>query len=266
MVSRFRQYIAIAKFDLYRYLVRRRILIVLAVFGLTILLPIIIRYGFNIPYPSEPRDMLMGDLDGINIIVILAATFFAGDAIVSEYEKRTGYILFPNPLRREVIFMGKLTASLLISGAFVTMYYLVEVCKVLIIYGTVPHELLLSYVYALLYMLAVVGLAYLFSTILTNTTLSLLLTFFSLFMIFPVLSTVLMLTEIEPWFILTYCGDIITLVFNPPKERVVEYSAGGVTIHIYYPDFTTSVCVMLAYTVITLVMSLIIFRRRELKE
>ena len=266
MVSRYRQYISIVQFEFYRHIVRKRIIIMLIVMGLSILLPIIVRYALNIPYPSNPEDMLMEDLDAINTVIILAATFFAGDALVSEYERRTGYILFPNPLRREIIFIGKLSASFLVSEFFVTIYYLVEIAKVSIIYGTLPYELLLSYAYAALYTLAVIGLAYILNVTFRSTIVSTLLTFFFLFMIFPVMSSVLMLAKIEPWFILTYCGDIITLVFNPPKERIVEYKTDNITIYIYYPDFATSILVMLIYAATTLTASLFIFKRRELKE
>ena len=40
-------------------------------------------------------------------LAILGAVFFGGDAIASEFEHKTGYILFPNPVKRITLVVGK---------------------------------------------------------------------------------------------------------------------------------------------------------------
>ena len=259
-------FLEIVKMELYRNILRKRIFIIVAVLAIIIGVPLAIRIYFNAPPPATANVFLRSELDMVDLLIILSATFFAADLIVSEYEKRTGYILFPNPVRREIIFAGKFVASTIITILFVGTYYISYALETVYYYDKIPKEFYLSFAYAILYTLAVIGLAYLFSSILKSSMSATLLTFFLLFMIFPIIQSISMITGFEPWFILTYTSDIITLVFNPPKQRVVKIDAGGFTFYIFYPDFKTSVLVMIAYAIITSLISLYLFKRRELKE
>ena len=265
-ISAFKQFLTVTYFELYRHLVRKRVYIMTIILALVIVLPTTVKILLNVPNPEDPKEFIPGELGFIDILIILGATFFAGDSIVSEYEKRTGYVLFPNPVKREIIYFGKIVASLIITTIFILVYYVSAFVKTIYYYNTLPYEAWVSLGYALLYTLAVIGFAYLISSIFKGTLSATLVTFFMLFMIFPIFSNILSLSAIEPWFILTYTADIITLVFNPPAERVVKMEVSGFTFYIFYPDFTTSVLVMLAYAIVTILISLLWFKFKELKE
>lgn len=43
-------------------------------------------------------------------IASIGVMFFAGDAIAGEFGRRTGYILFPTPVRRTTMVIGKYLA------------------------------------------------------------------------------------------------------------------------------------------------------------
>jgi ABC-2 type transport system permease protein len=58
----------------------------------------------------------------VPILSVLSATFFSADAIVSEYESKTGCFLFPNPIRKTAIFVGKVIASALVSVGAIALY------------------------------------------------------------------------------------------------------------------------------------------------
>jgi len=264
--SRAIQLLSILEFELSRHIVRRRIYFMAVVLALIIALPITVKYVLNVPNPDSPKEFLENELGSISILIVLSATFFAGDALASEYEKKTGYVLFPNPVRREIIYAGKFLASFLISMGVISIYYFVVGMETYHYYGKIPHEFWLSFAFSTLYTLSVVGLAYLYSSILSSAMSSTLLTFFTLFMILPAISSITMLSGVEPWFILTYCGDIITLVFNPPDKRVEKISVRGFTFYVFYPDINVSCMVMLAYAIVTILSSLRIFKHRELKE
>jgi len=38
-------------------------------------------------------------------LTLIGAVFFSGDATASEFETRTGYLLFPNPVKRTTLFL-----------------------------------------------------------------------------------------------------------------------------------------------------------------
>ncbi|MGQ4892851.1 MAG: ABC transporter permease [Candidatus Njordarchaeia archaeon] len=265
-VMRFKQFFVITKFELLRHLRRRRVYFMAAILALIMFLPQIITTALNLGIPDDPKDFITQQLSMIDMLIILSATFFAGDVLVSEYEKRTGYTLFPNPLRKEVIYMGKMASSLLASLMVILIYYIYGAATTYVYYSTIPGEIWTSLGYAILYTFAVVGLAFLFNVLNRSTMTSTLLTFFTLFMILPIVTNVISLTGSEPWYILTYAADVITLVFNPPKVRKVEIKVRGMTLYQFYPDFYASTLVILAYAVVTIFASLIMFKKRELKE
>src|SRR5207245_2282640 len=74
-------------------------------------------------YPSTPNAFVSTFATFTGLLVVLSGVLFAADALVSEHEKRTGYFLFPNPVRREVLVLGKIAASLIVSAAVISLYY-----------------------------------------------------------------------------------------------------------------------------------------------
>jgi ABC-2 type transport system permease protein len=66
----------------------------------------------------------------LGVLSILSATFFGADAIVSKFESKTGYFLFPNPIRKTTVFLGKFIASVLVSVCVIALHYLIAVVSV----------------------------------------------------------------------------------------------------------------------------------------
>src|SRR3989442_5432148 len=79
--------------------------------------------ALSIPYASTPNAFVSTFATFTGLLVVLSGVLFAADALVSEHEKRTGYFLFPNPVRREVLVLGKIAASLIVSAAVISLYY-----------------------------------------------------------------------------------------------------------------------------------------------
>jgi len=262
----FNQLITIIRFEFLKNLRRKRFSALLIVTLLIIILPHIITATFNIPYPEDAKIFAQNSLNMIETILILSVSMFAGDIISSEFDKRTGYVLMVNPVRREIILLGKFLSAALSTMIILMIPYVSCIVGLVIIYGEIVNEIFLSLAYAIIYMVSLVGLAILFSSLIKNSTLSIILTFLTLFLAMPILSTAMVLTGQEPWFILTYCSGIILQVFNPPKERVVEIKAGNTTFYRFYPDIATSIMVMIGYTIITVLLALIILKTKELKD
>jgi len=261
-----KQVITIVKYEIVRHVHRKRFLAIIIILFLTVILPIIVRAALGIPNPESPTDYAISALSDISLLTILTATFFAGDTISSEYDKRTAHVLITNPVRREIIYIGKFLAAVSSSLLIVIFPHIVAIVGMQIIYQQIVDKIFLSLLYTILYVFAVISLSMFISSIMKSSTMSIILTFFLLFMIFPVIQFVLTFSKIEPWFIITYCEQIITLVFNPPEQRIIEYHVNNAVFYQYYPDIGTSILVLIAYLVICLLAGIIIFKIREIKE
>ena len=263
-IGGFRQVCIVTRYELLKHLRRRRLVAVLVITLAVAALQLVVPPAFNIPYAKEPKGFAQSFLGFVDMLIIICGAFFAGDAIASEFEHKTGYVIFPNPVKRVVLFAGKFLAALFSVLLMVGLYYAICAFSMLAIYGTPIVEVSYSFVYAFLYLLGVLGLTFLFSTILRGSMGATLLSFFTLFMILPITQSMLTLTGNEPWYIITYAAGIITQVINPPKVRVEKMTVGNMTVWIFHPDITTSVLVLLAYFLVTVALSILIFRQKQM--
>src|SRR5207245_4202862 len=117
------QVITVASYEIRKYIRGRRLLGILILVGLILALFIGLPPALNIPYASTPNAFVSTFATFTGLLVVLSVVLFAADALVSEHEKRTGYFLFPNPVRREVLVLGRITASLIVSAAVISLYY-----------------------------------------------------------------------------------------------------------------------------------------------
>ncbi|MGZ4852892.1 MAG: ABC transporter permease [Halobacteriota archaeon] len=269
-----RQIATVAKYELLKYLRGRRLL---AIVLLTIIISaifLIIPPAIGTAYQKDPTEFIVNRLSFLGILSILSATFFGADAIVSEYESKTGYFLFPNPIRKTAIFFGKFIASALVSVGAIGLYYVIAVVSVRVIDGSIPVNTGLSFAYSLVYLFAILAIAYLFSAVMRSSVYSLVLTFFTFFLILPIVDGVGAIAKFKPWFSVTFASGISQYVFQSPYpiDKVFTTTApqgpnaGAQTFSLvqYYPEIRLSLIVMAAYFVVAFVLSVLIARRREM--
>ncbi len=256
----------VAYFELLRYLKKKRIYVMIILTALMISLNVLIKMAFNVPIGNDVKGFIASELGSIQTLVILTAIFFAGDSLTSEFEKKTGYILFPNPTSREEIFIGKLIASYLISLVFIMAYYLFVGLETLYYFGSLPIEFFGSLGMALLYLLAIVSFSYIFNAILNSSTIAMVLVFFIYFMIFPIIQSIHSFMGIEPIYVLTYYSDAITEILTPHNPRIQEFKVGDLKIYTFYPDVTIALIVLAIYTITSSIIAAYIFKNRELKQ
>jgi ABC-2 type transport system permease protein len=269
-----RQIATVIKYELLKYLRGRRLL---AIVLLTIIISaifLIVPPAIGTAYPKDPTDFITRVLSFLGVLSILSATFFGADAIVSEYESKTGYFLFPNPIRKTAIFVGKFIASALVSVGAIGLYYVIAVVSVRVIDGSIPANTGLSFAYSLIYLFAILAIAYLFSAIMRSSVYSLVLTFFTFFLILPIIDAVGSVAKFKPWFSVTFANGISQYIFqNPyPADKVFTTTAAGgpsagvqtYSLVQYYPEIRLSLIVMTAYFIVAFALSIIIARRREM--
>lgn len=201
-----------------------------------------------------------------NILIVICAVAFAADSLVGEFQARTGYLIFPNAIKRETLFAGKFAASITMGVVIVGLYYAAAACLSLISAGGLAGGFGLSLAFALEYLLATMAVAYLISSVLKGSTGAIVLTFFLLIMILPIVDAVSMVSGVKIEASLTFAAGTITYVLiDPyPTDSVMEIPGMGAEFHSFYPTPETAAIVMFVYALVALVLSAVIFKRKQL--
>jgi ABC-2 type transport system permease protein len=204
-------------------------------------------------------------------VIVFCAIFFGGDAISGEFQNKTGYFLVGNPLRRSSIYVGKwlaaVTASLIIFGVFtaITMgngiYY----------FGAdIPYQFGESFLFCLVYLVAVLGFTFFFSSVFKSSSMSILVTAILLLFGFNIISALVTnIAHAEPWFLLPYGAEIIGNILTDPYPQHVttitaRFGPGGVTTFTAYSaTIPEGLAIMAIYFVVTTALGLALFERKE---
>ncbi len=261
------QAVTVARYEVLKYLRGKKILIVMVIIALIFILFLAVPPTFGHDYPSDSTDFSMQFLNFGGLVVLLCATFFASDALVSEFQQRTAFLVFPNPVKRWVIMTGKFFASLAASALTLVIFYALIAVTVGAIDGDVPSALASSLGIALIYMVSVVAVAYLLSAYLKSTVSASILTFFLFFLILPIVDSVLTFAAVKPWFSLSFVGGIMTYIMQNPyptdSSITVPMGHSGMQVMQYYPVVSLSILVIIAYTVVSLGLAYWQFGRRD---
>jgi ABC-2 type transport system permease protein len=254
-----------ARFEIKKHMSRRRLMLVVV---LAILLPILF-YAvpplFNQDYANTANEFASSNLNFISLLIVLSAAMFAGDSVVTEFEKRTGLSLFSTPQRRTSIFAGKYIAAILATWLAVSCYYLVTALEIGQIYGfgKISTDFVKSFLISLSYACSAVSVCYFFSCLLKRTITSTLAGFFVLMMILPIVSQVTMVADVNPWFILTYNGSLITDVLG--ASGGAGFGPTGAGLASFSPEFYAGVAVMAAYSIAFFYISIVLANRRGME-
>lgn len=275
-MSRFENLKIVTRYELLKQFRRRRFYGALAFTVLGVVLMIGLYRGLALPtkmgipegivsqYGAEIFAMFVTSMGSL---AILAAVFFAGDAIASEFEDKTGYILFPNPVKRSVVVAGKYLACLTATGTILILAYLISSVALLGFYGAVPSGILGSLAIALMLACSVISMAFAFSSFLKGgmgATIATLLTFM---VISPIVSSSLAYAGYDPWFMLDRGTDAIASTYGVPFEELAGgmmgggQMIGGMARASQNP--TLSFFVLLVYAAVLFVVSIWLTERRE---
>ena len=260
----------VMKYTLLDYLRSRRFFIMLIITALiSVLLTVLVGY-------YRPESFLSSELtfyngwwgNSVTFVVILSAIFFGGDAISGEFQNKTGYFVVPNPIRRSSIYVGKWLAAFTASLVMLGFFTIVTVGNGLYYFSGVPTQFAESLIFALIYMVAVLGFTFFFSSLFKSSSMSILITAILFLFVFSLIQTLVSsLVQIEPWFILTYGSTIIGNVLTtpyPPHMVTNSLGPGGrVTLTAFNASIPEGLAIMLIYFVVTAILGLILFERKE---
>ena len=223
---------------------------------------------------SNPVTFYSGGWGGpIDYLILFAAVIFGADAIAGEFQNKTGYFLMSLPLRRSTIFAGKYVAALAASIAMIMLYLVFLLLNGVYYFGAnaFPWQLGASFALSLVYLLAVLGSAFLFSSLFKTSTYAVLVVAVLFLIGFTILQAwVTDLVKIEPWFLISYASGILTDVFQSPypphtQTTIVHGTISSVTLTVtsYTPTLIEGLAIMAGYFLVTTVLGLLLFEREE---
>ncbi|MBN1161686.1 MAG: ABC transporter permease [Dehalococcoidales bacterium] len=259
----------VIQYEFLKHFRRKRLYIVLGIALLVealvlILIPVLMEQG----YPDDALSMAALLTAGPGLAVI-GAVFFAGDAVAGEFEGKTGFLLFINPVKRVVLWVGKYLAGFLATTILVVFSYIIISIALLAIYQQVPVELLKSFGLCMLYAASVLSVTFLFSAVSKGSMGATVMTLLFIFVVCGILESVLMATGKPYWFILSTGGDSITAVLTDMSKMFeslgIDPSRFGSMLENYKPmDVSLAAVGMVIYLVVGFAGSLWFSNRRQL--
>jgi len=262
------------KYTFLEYIRSRRFLIMLIItLIIAALLTIVVAW-------RRPEGFLVSNLGfysswwglSVTFVIILSGIFFGGDAISGEFQNRTGYFGIPNPIRRSSIYIGKWISAFLAATSIFLLYTVITIANGIYYFGSsgLPYQFGYSLLFAWLYLAAVMGVAFFFSSLFKNSTYSILVTVILLLFGFNLISTLVSdLVGIEPWFVLTYGAGIIGNILNSPYPlpKVVTTTPIGhnrtFTSTVFAASVPEGLAIIAIYFIVTAILGLLIFERKE---
>src|SRR5947208_5786412 len=257
----------ITKYELVNYFRSRRFFVLLII-GVIIgaLLTALVGYYRPSGFLSSPLDFYSNWWAGsITFVIILSGIFYGGDAISGEFQNKTGYFLVANPLRRSSIYIGKWLGALITSVIMLGVFSAITVGNGIYYFGlNIPYQLWVSLLFGLLYLIAVLGFTFFFSSLFKSSSISILVTAILFLFAFMLIQTLVEgLVKIEPWFLITYGAQINTNTLIDPYPTTSTQGFGPNVFTSYATTIPEGIAILSAYFLVTAVLGLLIFERRE---
>ncbi len=213
-------------------------------------------------YPIEMADKLMIILP---YMIVIIAILVGSDSLAGEIQNRTAYLVYPNPVKRIAIVIGKFIASLMVGIVAIVSFYLAMSALIYSGLGTLPDYLLISLALSLLYFAACLAFAYAISSISKNSTGSIVFAFLLLIALFPILQQILISGGVKPWFLPSFAAETInrSLLLDDYPQDIIDLN-GSVPYYEFYPDPLLSALFLAVLTGILVGITVISLYRRDI--
>lgn len=265
------QTVTVARNEITKFLRSRKLAVYLSLVVLIVVLMTALPYALGDGLSGSAGGVFSDYIGYASLLVLLGATLFASYTIVSEFEERTALILFTRPIRKSSIFLGKFLACYVLVAAVVVIYYLVSLAIAFAVSGHMVTSFPPSLAMSLLYVFATTGVAMFISSFMKKGGTSAVLTFITILLLIAVVSAVMSSSGIDTWFMLDSASQ--SIVTSIPEY--VESANGMMTeigmsmgvdvsgMMVQAADCVRSGAAMFAWGVVTLVLSYLVFSRRE---
>jgi len=266
----FSQAVLLSRYQFRDYLRSSRFILMMAIVAVIgSILSIVLSYYHGAGLTGS-ADAFYGTLwaGGATVVIIFSGIIFGGDAIAGEFQNKTGYFLMGLPIRRGSVYVGKFLAAYAASLVAVIFYLVILVAngEYYLGGGALSLPLFESFAIALLYMLALLGAVFLFSSMFKNSLYAVLVVAVLFLFGFTIIEDLIAgLVKIEPWFIITYAQNVISYPFlaSVPAHVVTTPGPRGGELTTYNPTYPQGLAIMAGYFLVTAVGGLLLFEREE---
>lgn len=216
----------VIRYEFLKHVRRARLYVILGIAllgeaAVLILIPVL-QHG----YPSNMLIMAAMLTVGPSLAAI-GAVFFAGDTIAGEFEGKTGFLLFINPVKRVVLWTGKYLAGIIAVIMLITFTYIIIAVALLAIYHQVPFATLKSYGLCLLYASGVLSLTFLFSAVSKGSMGATVMTLVFIWVISGIVESVLAFTGHPYWFTISGGGDSVAMAYGSVESLMSGMGMSG---------------------------------------
>jgi ABC-type transport system involved in multi-copper enzyme maturation permease subunit len=254
------------------YLRTRRFKVVFPLYvALGLIFPVL--YGANVI--QKPPDVNSYTTDALSELVfatVLLVALLTGDAISQDFG-RQGFFTLTQPVRRSEIMLARTLAAFAISAFAMVVWIGVGLVSGYILYTAVVANAALILALSILLVGAGVSFVVLFSSLFRSPTVSVVISVLAVWFVMPIISGVLELVGVEPWFLITYAGSVVdnlAMSSYPQHVVVTPVSSGSgaptITVTTYNPYVWEAAAIMAAYLVASLVLAWLVYSRKELTE
>ena len=267
-----RQVLILSRYQFRDYLRSRRFILMLSIVAAVgVILTTVIAYFRPATLLDNSNDFYGGLwAGGATFLILFAGIIFGGDAIAGEFQNKTGYFLMGLPVRRATVYVGKYLAVLMASVISIGFY-------LAILFGNGAYylgwgafsdlgNLAASICLALLYLLALMGFVFFFSSLFKTSTYAVLVVAVLFLFAFSIVQAVYVaLVHAEPWFMLSYANGVIAYPLTGVQQHIVHTvnPFTGARSTSYNPTYVEGIGVMLLYWILTSVVGLFLFEREE---
>ncbi len=262
----------IMKYQIKFYLKTRRFIAMFIIIMLITALTVIIDFhtGISNIQLSEPTsaDFIISGLGGVLISCGIVAAFFGGDATSLETGTNSGYYIMVQPVRKISIISGRFLAAFVMGFMLILIEYAGTAAMSQYIYGTIEWRIIYSIGEMALLVIAFTALAFFFSSLFKSPLIGILVSVIMFMVFFSILDSILEIASIEPWFSLTYAGQVVTEVISSlpvVHSKTSPVANGGFTITAFKPYIWEGNLIMIGYALVSIVLSYIIFMKKEVK-
>lgn len=230
------------KFELLKNWKRNRTVIALLITAIIALPFYLVPPLTGTDYPNVYYEYLANNMIFVYMILIMNAILFGSDALNGEHYSKTVLLIYPLPQRRLTIIIAKYLSQLFTTCFVILFYYLIVGFEVLSIYGSesITSDFFKSMLFAWLYMGTLLAFAFLLSALVKSPSISVVLMFFSILLLFPLMIMVFVMTNIGTSWIFTNYSIMMAMIFRFPSDLSL---AGVQTDTNLTPDFLEGIIV-----------------------
>ena len=254
------------------YLHTRRFRIIFPIYIiLGLIFPVL--YGANVlQKPADVYSYTQGALGSFVFATVLLVAMLAGDAISQDFG-RQGFFTLTQPLRRSEIMFARTLAAFAFSALSIFAWMGVGLLTGYAFYGTAVANWGLILAFSIFLVAAVVAFVVLFSSLFRSPTVSVVISILVVWLAMPIASGILELVNVEPWFLITYAGGVVTALAQqsyPVHSMVISATGGGpgptISVAVFNPYVWEAAVIMAGYLVISLALAWFVYSRKELTE